>query len=151
MGSKQERRRENDEQAKLDKFCSYCRKVLRNANTDVLRAQARRAKRVTLFSDLCEAELDRLACPFSYGTEETVLRVAGHEVAVLGDGHAEADRELPEAEREVVLLYYFAGWNDRQIADELGCSRSTVQARRSAALAGLRESLGEGACLYDYL
>ena len=58
MGSKQERRRENDEQAKLDKFCSYCRKVLRNANTDVLRAQARRAKRVTLFSDLCEAELD---------------------------------------------------------------------------------------------
>ena len=81
MGSKQERRRENDEQAKLDKFCSYCRKVLRNANTDVLRAQARRAKRVTLFSDLCEAELDRLACPFSYGTEETVFDVAGHEVA----------------------------------------------------------------------
>ena len=151
MGSKHETRREHDKQERLEKFCSYCRKVLRNANTDGLRAQARRAKRVTLFSDLCEAELNRLACPFSFGAEETVFNVAGHEVAVLGDALADAVRELPEDEREVILLYYFAGWNDRQIAAEAGCSRSTVQARRSTALARLRESLGEGAYLYDYL
>lgn len=43
----------------------------------------------------------------------------------------------------IVLLYYFAEWTDRRIAEELGCPRSTVQFRRSKALLALRARLEE--------
>ena len=82
---------------------------------------------------------------------ETDFEVCGRRVVVLGAELADAIRELPDEERAAVLLYYFAGWNDRRIAAELGFSRSTAQFRRSVALLRLREALGEGACLDDYL
>lgn len=151
MGQKHDKTRGHNEEARLEKFCAYCRRVLKNANTDVLRAQSRRAKRMTLFSDLSEADLNRLSCPFAVGVPETDFEVCGRRVVVLGAELADAIRELPDEERAAVLLYYFAGWNDRRIAAELGFSRSTAQFRRSVALLRLREALGEGACLDDYL
>ena len=49
----------------------------------------------------------------------------------------------PKATKAIVLLYYFAEWTDRRIAEELGCPRSTVQFRRSKALLALRARLEE--------
>lgn len=49
---------------------------------------------------------------------------------------------LPERERSIVLLAYWAGWSDRMIAEDMGCPRSTVQFRRARALAALRDALG---------
>lgn len=151
MIPKHEKDKNRDDSERLEKFCAYCRRVLRNANTDVLRAQARRARRETLFCDLREAELNQLSCPFAVSEPETDFEVLGHRVVVLGAALADAIRELPEQERAAVLLYYFAGWNDRKIASELGCSRSTAQFRRSMALLLLREALGEEARADDYL
>lgn len=151
MGSKQEKCKDCNEEERLEKFCAYCRRVLRNANTDVLRTQARRAKRLTLFCDLCEAELNRLSCPFVLDEPETDFEVNGKRVVVLGTELADAIRALPDDERTAVLLYYFAGWKDHHIAQELGCSRSTAQFRRSMALLRLRKALGEEACLDDFL
>lgn len=151
MGSNQENCKGMSEEERLEKFCAYCRRVLRNANTDVLRAQARRARRVTLFCDLCETELNRLSCPFVVDKPEADFEVGGKRVVVLGTELADAIRSLPDDERTAVLLYYFAGWKDHHIAQELGCSRSTAQFRRATALLHLREALGEGACLDDFL
>lgn len=60
-------------------------------------------------------------------------------------------KRIPELLADPVMLYYFAGWKDHHIAQELGCSRSTAQFRRATALLHLREALGEGACLDDFL
>ena len=84
MGSNQENCKGMSEEERLEKFCAYCRRVLRNANTDVLRAQARRARRVTLFCDLCETELNRLSCPFVVDEPEADFEVGGKRVVVLG-------------------------------------------------------------------
>lgn len=139
------------EEAQLERVCAYCKRVLKNANTDVLRAQARRAARVTLFCELRDSDVDRLSCPFTVSVPETDFEVLGHRVVILGAALANAIRELPEQERAAVLLYYFAGWNDRCIAKELGCSRSTAQHRRSVALTLLRDALGEEADADDFL
>ena len=105
---------------------------------------------MTLFSDLSEADLNRLSCPFAAGVPETGLRgLRGRRVVVLGAELADAIRELPDEERAAVLLYYFAGWNDRRIAAKLGFSRSTAHFGAPWRCFRLREALGEGACLDD--
>lgn len=140
---------EDERQMVVRMFCAYCIRTLRNARTDILREEARRARRETLFSEMREDEINRLAVPVA--EPESVFAVAGREVVVRGEALAEAIGALPQKGRDVVLLYYFAGWSDMRIAEECGCPRSTVQYRRAKALAQLREHFGEEAVIDDYL
>lgn len=142
---------EDEKQVVVRMFCAYCRRVLRNARTDILREEARRARRETLFSDMRADELDRLSASHAITGREYAFEAAGYEVAVVGEGLAEAIAALPKEERDVILLYYFADWPDRRIADEYGCPRSTIQFRRAKALRALRELLGKEAVMDDYL
>ena len=61
-----------------------------------------------------------------------------------GDRLAECDwlrselARLPRRQRAVLVLRYYAGLSDAEIADELGCSTGTVRSHASRALAALR-------------
>lgn len=124
-------------------FCAYCMRTLRNARADIGRKQARDAKRETLFSDLREEELNRLASPEPFVREGVLFEVLGKEVMVLDAALGGAISSLPEDCQAIILLYYFAEWTDRRIALELGYPRSTVQFKRSRSLDLLRASLGK--------
>jgi RNA polymerase sigma factor (sigma-70 family) len=52
---------------------------------------------------------------------------------------------LPPRQRAVIVLRYYAGLNDAEIAGELGCGVSTVRSNMSRALAALRVRMGESA------
>lgn len=142
---------DDGKQAVVRMFCAYCIRTLRNARTDILREEARRAQRETLFSDMRESELNRLAAPCPFADAEFAFEVAGREVVVVGPELAEAIGSLTKSQRDTVLLYYFAGWTDRRIAEEFGCPRSTIQFHRKKALTALKAQLGEGAVMDDYL
>lgn len=134
---------EEEKLAVVKMFCAYCRKTLRNARTDIIRKQAREARWETVFSDMHESELNRLASPDDLISEEVVFEVVGREVVVMDTVLADAIHGLSKGDQAIVLLYYFAEWTDRRIAEELGCPRSTVQFRRSKALLALRARLEE--------
>lgn len=51
--------------------------------------------------------------------------------------------ELPPRRRAIVVLRYYEGLSEREIADVLGCRPGTVKSQASAALRTLRERLGE--------
>lgn len=51
-------------------------------------------------------------------------------------------RSLPGRQRSVVVLRYFAGLNEQEIAVALGCSTGAVKTHASRALARLRENAG---------
>lgn len=106
---------EEEKMAAVKMFCAYCKRTLRNARTDIIRKQAREARWETVFSDMHESELNRLASPDDLISEEVVFEVVGREVVVM----------------------------DTVLAEELGCPRSTVQFRRSKALLALRARLEE--------
>lgn len=46
--------------------------------------------------------------------------------------------ELPQRQRAVIALRYWADMSDQQIADAMGCRASTVRAYAARALAALR-------------
>lgn len=142
---------EDEKQVMVRMFCAYCRRALRNARTDILREEARRSRRETLFSDMHDDELNRLAAPSPFAGPEFTFDVAGWEVTVVGSALAEAVGVLPKEERDVILLYYFADWTDRQIAEEYGYPRSTIQFRRAKALRTLRNHFGKEAVMDDYI
>ena len=142
---------EQEKQAQLKMFCAYCKRTLRNARTDIIRRELRSARRESLFSVMRESELNRLAAPESVFCEEVTFDVLGREIVVMGTELADAIYSLSKDEQTVILLYYFAGWTDRQIADELGCPRSTVQFHRARALGSMRVYLGEEASVHDFL
>lgn len=76
------------------------------------------------------------------------LREPGHDP---GFADQQADRaelaaelaKLPRRQKAVLVLRYFEGLPDAEIADLLGCSASTVRSHTSRALAALRIELGD--------
>ncbi|GAA2523363.1 SigE family RNA polymerase sigma factor [Winogradskya humida] len=54
----------------------------------------------------------------------------------------EALRRLPAAQRVVLVLRYWAGLTEQEIATQLGCSPGTVKSRASRALSTLRSTDG---------
>lgn len=63
------------------------------------------------------------------------------------DRHADRDQmigelaKLPKRQRAVLVLRYYAGLSDQEIAETLGCSAGTVRGYASRALATLRIEL----------
>ena len=58
-------------------------------------------------------------------------------------------RTLPEEKRKAILLYYFEGMNDTEIAELFNTSRSTIQYRRTSSFEKLRKYLEENADEWD--
>ncbi len=50
---------------------------------------------------------------------------------------------LPPRQRAVVVLRYYEGLSEREIAEALGCSPGTVKSTASAALRTLRSRMEE--------
>ena len=84
---------------------------------------------------------------FKRETAETVFEKTGKKITpkLL----LEAIRTLPEEKRKAVLLYYFEGMNDTEIAELFDTSRSTIQYRRTSSFELLKKYLEENADEWD--
>ena len=127
-------------------FNAYCKRALRNELIDACRERKRRQLREVIFSDLTPQEENQLYTNDEYFTEEEAEKsfcVAGREITA--KQLADALRRLPEVKRETVLLYYFDGLTDAEIATMLQSSRSTIQYRRTSSIELLKRYLEEKA------
>ena len=109
-------------------FQKFCNTVLHNEACDAHRELHRHKAREVTFSDLPLDEARQLHTfdeYFKRETAETVFEKAGKKITpkLL----LEAIRTLPEEKRKAVLLYYFEGMNDTEIAELFNTSRSTIQ------------------------
>ena len=124
-------------------FNSFCKKAIKceasNAHRDVRRHQLRE---VTL-SSLSPQEESQLYTVDRYFVKE----YADNSICVAGKRIAPKHRTLPEEKRNAVLLYYFEGMTDNDIAKLLNILKSTVQYRRTSFFELLKRYLEERA--YD--
>ena len=133
-------RREFIKQCAFQKFCNT---VLHNEACDAHKELHRHKAREITFSDLTLEEARQLHTFDEYFKGEIAFERAGKKITpkLL----LEAIRTLPEEKRKAVLLYYFEGMNDTEIAKLFNTSRSTIQYRRTSSFELLRKYLEENA------
>ena len=130
-----------NEQRIQNQFGGFCVRVLKNEANNIHREHARLRDREKSLNDLNAAELEQTTTTDQYFMGEHIFEVLGFPVVVAGDLLAEAIAQLPKDKRDVILLAYFVGLNDREISERIGFSRQAVTRRRNNALKELREYL----------
>lgn len=131
------------EQRIQKQFGSFCVRVLRNEARNIQREYARLCDLEKSLDDLTEPELVQTATVDRYFMGEHVFEVQGLPVVVSGELLAKALEQLPAKKRDVILLSYFLGMNDREISERLNVVRQTISKRRLVTLKELCEYLME--------
>lgn len=124
-------------------FNGFCKRTLKNEAINAHRDIKKQQLYETVFSDLLPREESLL---YTYDTyfaddiDEKSFCVAGREITF--KLLSEALESLTEEKRDAILLYYFLGMNDAEIARICNVSRSTVQYRRKRAFELLKMMFG---------
>jgi RNA polymerase sigma factor (sigma-70 family) len=124
-------------------FDSYCKKVLKYTARNHYAALKRQGEREVPLSGLSQQELSSMATVDVYSFEETVFDVQGDAISVHDDDLADALKLLSQDKRDIVLLSYFTGLTDREIAGRMDMARRTVAYRRASSLRELKKRLEE--------
>ena len=106
-----------------------------------LRNMKRQREREALFSDLSQAELDKLCVVDRYPSDSIVFSSHGYDLHIDNELVAEAFSALPQTEQSILILHCTLDLADGEIGNLVGMSRSAVQRHRTKALQELREAL----------
>lgn len=123
------------------RFDAFCKKVLRNEARAYLRNMKRQREREAFFSDLSQAELDKLCVVDCYPSDSIVFSSHGYDLHIDNELVAEAFSALPQTEQSILILHCTLDLADGEIGNLVGMSRSAVQRHRTKALQELREAL----------
>ena len=122
-------------------FDSFCKKVLREEARDYLRSIQRRSAHELYLEDLSDGQLGKLRRVDDYPSDFVSFCVQGQVVMIRNDRLAEAIASLTEEKRRIVLLAYFADLSDREVAERMKLTRSTVQYKRTRALEEMKKKM----------
>ena len=121
------------------RFDSYCKKVLKHSLINFYRERKRRSEREITFSDMSMRDFAGLAVSDEYFTSEYTFNVLGETINVSDSDLAEALCTLPADRLEIVLMSYFLGMKDREIAEQLNMVRGTICYQRNSSLKKLKK------------
>jgi RNA polymerase sigma factor (sigma-70 family) len=134
-------RPQSHEEQKQHTFDSFCKKTLKLNAREYYRRLTRRREREVSISELSTQDLARLSVVDTYFKDAFRFNVLGHDIAISDEQLAEALNELPADRRDIILLAFFLGMNDREIAEQLDLVRRTVAYRRTKTLQELKNLL----------
>jgi len=120
-------------------FDTLSKAVLKYAARDYHHKMKNRRAHEVNFSELSEQDLAKLSVTDEYFKDAFSFSVLGHDVSVTDEQLAEALHSLSADRREIILLAFFLGMNDREIAEQLNLVRRTVADRRAKALQEIRK------------
>lgn len=127
------------EEHKEHTFDSFCKKILKHEARDYYKnIQYRREHEISL-SELSEEALEQFAVWDRYFEDTYLFEVMGFEVSITDELLAEALKTLPQDRQEIILLSYFLGMTDPEIAEQLNLVRRTVAYRRTSSLQALKK------------
>ena len=131
------------------RFDAFCKKVLRNEARAYLRNMKRQREREAFFSDLSQAELDKLCVVDRYPSDSIVFSSHGYDLHIDNELVAEAFSALPQTEQSILILYCTLDLADGEIGNLVGMSRSLSLIHifcsirvRSSAVTGQRRMMG---------
>lgn len=124
-------------------FDSFCKKVIRNEARNIKKRYARLREQQISFTELPESVLDSCQTLDSSAENSEVFLAQGMKLIVANLDLAEVINQLSESKQIIILLYYFAGFNDREIGEAIGMSIGGVWYQRKRAEEELKQRLGE--------
>jgi len=119
-------------------FDTICKQTLKYKARDCYRKIKRQAEREVSFSELSEQDLAKLSVSDGYFKDAYSFNVLGYDITVSDLSLAEALDTLPADRRDIILLAYFLGMKDWEIAERLNLVRRTVAYRRTSTLRELK-------------
>ena len=136
-GKRKERMKNNSNDKSIQhQFDAYCKTVLNNEAKNIRKQNARIRKKEKSLDYLNHSEL-----PFSYceSSERNNYSVLGIEIFVSNLQLSDAIDSLSTIKKQIILLYYFAGFNHQEIAKILNMSTSGIWYQRTRAVEQLRK------------
>ena len=130
------------EEHKQHTFDAFVKKVLRNELLDYLDETARRGKHEITFSALPVEAMEQLSIRDKYFTEDRTFSVLEFSVYIDNEELAEAVASLSREKRDTILLSFFLGMSDYEIARRTDVLRRTVTYRRTSTLKLLKKMMG---------
>lgn len=119
-------------------FDSFITRLITNEGKNARKQIARRAEKEIAMSQLLDSELARLASTDTYDIEEMTFSINSETVVVKNILLGRAIASLPPMRREVILLSYFLGESDTQIAKSLNLTPNAIRYRRQTTLQRLK-------------
>ena len=124
-----------------NQFGAFCIKVLKNEANRIRNEQKRQLALEQSMVSLSADQLCEISSNDEYFRNEHIFEVYGMQVVVSGDSLAKILAELPEKKRNIILLYYFLGMRDWEIADRMHVVRQAVSKSRGKILQELRRRI----------
>lgn len=120
-------------------FDYFCKQILKNERTDYHRKLKQQREHEILFSELPPKTLEQFSVWDRYFEDTYIFEIMGFEVAVMDELLAEALKTLPQDRLQIIMLSYFFGMSDPEIAGCLNLIRRTVAHRRKNSLQALKK------------
>lgn len=127
------------EEHKEHTFDSFCKKILKHEARDYYKNMQYRREHEISLSELSEEALEQFAVWDKYFEDTYLFEVMGFEVSITDELLAEALKTLPQDRQEIILLSYFLGMTDPEIAAQLNLVRRTAAYRRTSSLQALKK------------
>ena len=125
-------------------FNGFCKVVIRYAAINAWRDRNRRRQREISFEYLTEEKFyplstsdEALKSPY----EQYPVTICGQTIILTNGELAAALLSLPEKKREVIYLYFFGNYTQREIGEIYGNGKSTVWHHLHSALQMLQEEM----------
>ena len=122
-------------------FDAFCKRVIRNAAVDAFRKTKRKQKVEMDIDDPMIAYIHSIQTHDTYTLYSRTYYVKEQPIGVRDKNLGEALQYIIPQKRAVILLSYFAGYNDTEVANILGVSPTSIARRKKSALLRLRELL----------
>jgi len=119
-------------------FDSYCKTVIRNTGRNIRKRYMRQLKNEIIVDFSSGGFMDEATARDEAPGEKLHVMYEGKNYPVRSLELYEKLIQLPYAQLEVLILKYWCGHTDQQVADIIGVSARTVRNRRSRALNELR-------------
>ena len=122
-------------------FDAFCKRVIRNAAVDAFRKTKRKQKVEMDIDDPMIAYIHSIQTHDTYTLYSRTYYVKEQPIVVRDKNLGETLQYIIPQKRAVILLSYFAGYNDTEVANILGVSPTSIARRKKSALLRLRELL----------
>lgn len=132
-----------DEETVRHQFDRKCKLALKGELVDYTRHIDYLSKHEVILSELSERELESLSVIDEYDSEYFDFQALGYDIRLKDMLLAEALNALTERKRDVIMLSYFQGLSDADIARKLNLDRSTVNEHRKRSLELLKQMMEE--------